>query len=57
MKWFSRLKNRKLSSKKILELKKKLGLDPNKYNFDEQDIISTLQVAFEGDIMHTQCCI
>ena len=43
--------------KKFLEFKEKLGLDPNKYNFDEQDIISALQLAFEGEIMNTQNCI
>ena len=31
-----------------------LGLDPYKYNFDEQDIMSALQVAAEGEIMHTR---
>ena len=37
--------------------KKKLGLDPNVVTSDEQDIISALQVAFEGEIILTQYCI
>ena len=45
------------SSKRFLELKKKLGLDPNLVACDEQDIISTLQVAFEGEIILSQQCI
>ena len=49
--------NRRLSSKKILEFTEKLGLNPNKYNFDQQDILSALQLAFEGEIMNTQNCI
>ena len=45
LKWFSwkKFKSRRLSSKKFLEFKEKLGLDPNKYSFDEQDIISAKQ--------------
>ena len=50
---FLKEKKRRVSSKKFLEFEVKLGLDPNKYSFDEQDIISTLQVAFEGEILHT----
>ena len=46
-----------LWSKKCLEFKEKLGLDPCKYHFDEQDTISSLQVAFAGEIVHTQYCI
>ena len=41
------------SSKRFLEFKKKLGLDPNVVSCDEQDIISALQVAFEGEIILT----
>ena len=37
--------------------KKKLRLDPNVVTCDEQDIISALQVAFEGEIILTQYCI
>ena len=37
--------------------KKELGLDPNVVTSDEQDIISALQVAFEGEIILTQYCI
>ena len=43
--------------KKLLELKKKLGLDPDVVTCDEQYIISALQVAFEGEIILTQYCI
>ena len=35
-------------------LKKKLGLDINLVTCDEQDIISTLQTTFEGEIIITQ---
>ena len=48
-----KIESGRISSKKYLKFKEKLGLDPNKYSFDEQDIISALQVAFEGEIMHT----
>ena len=34
-----------------------LGLDPNLFTCDEQEIISALQVAFERKIMLTQYCI
>ena len=47
---------RKLS-KRFLKFKKKLGLHPNVVTCDEQDIISALQVAFEGEIILTQYCI
>ena len=45
------------SSKKFLEFKKQLGLDPDVVTWDEQNIISALQVAFEGEIILTQYCI
>ena len=45
------------SSKTFLEFKTKLGLDPDVATCDEQDIISALQVAFEGEIILTQYCI
>ena len=45
------------SSKRFLEFKKKLGLDPNVVTCDEQDIINTLQIVFEGGIILTQYCI
>ena len=38
----------------MFRIQKKLGLDSNEYRFDEQDIISALQVSFEGDIMRAQ---
>ena len=50
-------RSRRLASEKFLEFKEKLGLDPNEYSFDEQDVISVLQVAFEGENMHTQYCV
>ena len=52
-----KMKSRRLSSKNVLEFKEKLGLDPNEYSFDKQDIISVLQIAFEGEIMRTQYCV
>ena len=52
-----KIKSRTVSSKKILEFKEKLGLDPKKYYFYVQDIISALQLAFEGKITHTQYCV
>ena len=51
-----KIKSRRVSSKKVLEFKEKLGLDPNCYVFLEQDI-SALQIAFEQEIMHTQYCV
>ena len=45
------------SSKRFLEFKKKLGLDPNLGTCDEQDIINALQVIFKGEIIPTQYCI
>ena len=51
------IKSCRKSSKKFLEFKKKLGLDLDVVNCDEQDIISALQVAFEGEIILTQYCI
>ena len=35
-------------------MKIKLGINPYKVNIDEQDIISTFQLAFEGETMHTK---
>ena len=52
-----KIRSRRLASEQFLEFKEKLGLDPNKYSFDEQSIISALQGAFEGEIMHTQYCV
>ena len=45
------------SSKKFLDFKKQLGLDPDVVTCDKQNIISALQVAFEGEIILTQYCI
>ena len=52
-----KIKSCRNPSKRFLEFKKKLGLDPNLVNCDEQDIISALQVAFEGEIILTPYCI
>ena len=52
-----KIKSFRISSKKYLEFKQKLRLNPYKYNFDEQDIISALKVTFEGEVMHTKCFI
>ena len=41
---------------KSFRIQRKLGLDPKKYSFEEQGIISALQVAFEEDIMHSLLC-
>ena len=49
-----KIRNCRLASEQFLELKGNLGLDPNEYSFDEQDIISPSQVAFEGEIKHAQ---
>ena len=52
-----KIKSCRKSSKRFLELKKKLGLEPDVVTCDEQDIISALQVAFEGETILTQHCI
>ena len=52
-----KIKSCRKSSKRFLEFKKKLGLDPDINTCDEQDIICALQVAFEGEIIVTQYCI
>ena len=49
-----KIKNQRASSNFFLKFKEKLGLDPNKYSFDEEDITRALQIAFEGEIMHIQ---
>ena len=45
------------SSKRFLEFKNKLGLDSDVVTCDKQDIVSALQVAFEGEIILNQYCI
>ena len=52
-----KIKSCRKSSKRTLELKKKLGLDPDIVTCDEQDIMSALQVVFEGEIILIQYCI
>ena len=52
-----KIKSCRKSSKTFLKFKKKLGLDINVVTCDEQDIISTLQTAFEGETLLTQYCI
>ena len=49
-----KIKSCRKSSKRFLEFKKKLGLDPNLVTCDEQDIISAIQVLFEGEIILNQ---
>ena len=44
-----KIKTCRKSSKRFLKFKKKLGLNPHVVTFDEQDIISALQVAFERE--------
>ena len=50
MKWFSRKKVKRCrkESAEFLKFKEKLGLTPYKITYDEQDIITALQVALEG---------
>ena len=52
-----KIKSCRKASEKFLKLKEKIGLDPYKITCDEQDIVSAVQVAFEGEIIHTQYCI
>ena len=52
-----KIKSCRKSSKIFLEFKKKLGLDPDVVLCEGQDVISPLQVAFEGEITLTQYCI
>ena len=49
-----KIKSLRKPSKRFLEFKKKLGLDPDVVTCDEQDIISALQVALQ---VLTQYCI
>ena len=49
-----KIKSSRKSSKKFLEFKKTLGLDPDVVTSDEQDIMSALQVVFEGETILTQ---
>ena len=43
-----KIKSRKVASKQFLEFNEKLELDPYEIKYDEQDIISAFQFAFEG---------
>ena len=52
-----KIKSYRKSSKRFLEFKKKLRLDPDVVTCDEQDIVSALQVEFEGEIILAQHCI
>ena len=49
-----KIKSCRKASEKFLKFKEKLGLDPDVVTCDEQDIISALQVSFEGEIILTQ---
>ena len=55
--WKKKIRSCRLASEQFLELNGNLGLDPNEYSFDKQDIISASQVAFEGEIKHAQYCV
>ena len=46
-----KIKSCRKSSKRSLKFKKKLGLDPNLVTCDEQVIIRSLKVAYEGEII------
>ena len=48
------IKSCRKSSKRFLELKKKLGLDPHVVTCDKQDIIKILHNKFEGKTIITQ---
>ena len=52
-----KVKSCRKSSKRFWEFKKKLRLQPDVVTCDEQDIISALQVAFEGKNIVTQYCV
>ena len=52
-----KIKSWRKLSKNFSEFKKTLGLDPDVVTCDKQDVIRVLQVAFEGEIVHTQNCI
>ena len=49
-----KLKAVEIHLKKFQNSKKKLGLDPDIVNGEEQDIVSAFQVAFEGEIILSQ---
>ena len=49
-----KVKSCRKASEKFFKFKEKLGLDLYEITWDKQDIISALQVAFEGEIIHTQ---
>ena len=52
-----KIKSCRKSLEKFLKFKEKLGLESDVVTCDEQDIISALQIAFEGEIIHTKYCI
>ena len=52
-----KIKSCRKSSKKFLQFKKKLRLDPDVVTCDEHDIISAFQVASEGEIILTKHCV
>ena len=52
-----KIKSCRKSSKKFLQFKKKLRLDPDVVTCDEHDIISAFQVACEGEIILTKHCV
>ena len=52
-----KIKSCRKASEKFLKFKEKLLLDPDVVTCEKQDIITALQIAFEGEIFHTQYCI
>ena len=48
-----KIKSCRKLSKRFLELKKKLGVDPDVVTCDEQDIIKILHDRFEGETIIT----
>ena len=52
-----KIKSCRKSSKKCLEFKKKLGLDPHVVTCDEHGIIKILPEKFEGETIITQYSI
>ena len=49
-----KIKNCRKASEEFLTFKETLGLGPYEVTCDEQNIISILNVAFEGEIIFTQ---
>ena len=52
-----KIKSCRKASEKFLKFKENLELDLHEIICDEQDIISTLRLVFEDEIIHAQYCI